>query len=449
MHERSTQHSQLDLARAAQRLREETDLLCALEARGGLSHRAPAAGVEIETWLVDRFGRPAPQGPALIAALHSPDVVPGRARFQVVLRLAAQAIAADGLTRLMRELQSVLSRCQEAAQSLNLRLLTIGILPTVDDADLASPNISVADRSAVLASCRIEIAGLRERLSTEHRGIVPAAAATSLRAQLQLAPEVAARFLNASTIAAFASAGLAANAPYLLGAELWEDTRIALLQELRVDGFIASPEDYFRANQEQPTQAIAADEPRQRFAQLRLHNALAPRWNRLQVSFADDGSPQLLIEQFAMAPGPTPADIMANLSFHYGLTASLATDPDPPELRLDAMAAHTNLHNVARAGLGAEVAWFDRERMPLRTLAIVELIERAYEGLHQLGVDEEVAQRHLSLIERRVAGGQTGAVWQRRFVHAHGRNFGLLVREYAARQLGGTPVHEWNLRRLT
>ncbi len=449
MHEQTTQYSQLDLARAAQRLREETDLLCALEARGGLSHRAPAASVEVEAWLIDRAGRPAPHSSALLAALRSAEVVPGRARFQVVIRLAPQAIAADGLTHLMRDLQSVLSRCQEAAQSLDLRLVTIGILPTIDDADLAATNIADADRGAALASSRIDIAGLRERLSTEHRGIVPTAAATSLRAQLQLAPEVAARFLNASTIATFASAGLAANSPYLFGTELWEDTRIALLQELRIDEFIAAPEDYFRANQDQPTQAIAADEPRQRFAQLRLHNALVPRWNRLQVGFADDGSPQLLIEQLAMAPGPTPADIMANLCFHYGLTASLATDPDPPELRLDATAMHTNVLNVARAGLGAEIAWFDKERMPLRTLAIVELIERAYEGLHQLGVDEEVAQRHLSLIERRVAGGQTGAAWQRRFVHAHGRNFGLLVREYAARQLGGAPVHEWNLRRLT
>ncbi len=452
MLEPTTQYSQLDLARAAQRLREETDLLCALEARGGLSQRAPAASFDLEAYLIDRTGRPAPQGGALVAQIQAPTVAPGRTAFQALLRIGAQPIAADGVARLLRDLQSVLARCHEAAQALSLRLLAIGLLPTIDDADLAAANMTVeSDRAAAQAMCRIEIEGIRERLATEHRGIVAIAAATSLRAHLQVAPEVAARFYNSSMIAAFATTALAANSPYLFGAELWDDTRVALLEEPTAPPppFIASAEDYFRANLEHPTATVAAADAPHRFTQLRRHNEEMPRFTHLQVGFGADGSPHLRIEQRAMAPGPTPADTLANLAFHYGLSASLATEPDPPEARIDAATAHANLLAVARGGLAAEVAWLDRERMPLRTLAIVELIERAYEGLHQLGVDEDIAQRHLSLIERRVANGQTGAVWQRRFVQAHGRNFGLLVREYAARQLGGAPVHEWNLRRLT
>lgn len=458
MHERSKQHSPLDLARAAQRLRDETDLLCALEARGALARRAPAAGLDVEAWLMDRTGRPAPQAGALIAALPDAALAPGRALFQVVLHVEPQPVAGDGIARLSHELHSLLARCQEAAQSLQLRLVTIGILPTVDDADLAAPNMTAeAERSGTFAPRRIEIAGVRERISTAHRGIVPGAAVTSLRARLQVAPEVAPRFHNASIIAAFAAAGLAANAPYLFGVELWEDTRVALLEDgdaaddgaERAQPFVASLDEYLRAVREFPTLAAAAAEAPQRFAQLRCHVERLPLWSRLQVGICEDGTPQLLIEQHAMSAGPTPADMVANLCFHFGLTASLATEADPPELALDAAAIQANLRAVARTGLGAEVAWLDKERMPLRSLAIVELIERAYDGLHQLGVDEEVAQRHLSLIERRVAGGQTGAVWQRRFVQAHGRNFALLAREYAARQLGGAPVHEWNLRRLT
>jgi gamma-glutamyl:cysteine ligase YbdK (ATP-grasp superfamily) len=452
MLEPTAQHSQLDLARAAQRLREETDLLCALDARGGLSQRAPTASFEVEAYLIDRTGRAAPQGGALVAEIHAPTVAAGRTAFQVLLRVGAQPIAADGVARLLRDLQSTQARCQEAAQAMSLRLLAIGILPTVDDADLAAHHMTTeCDRAAASATCRIEIEGIRERLATEHRGIVAAAAATSLRAHLQVAPEVAARFYNASTIAAFATTGLAANSPYLFGAELWEDTRLALLEEPTAPPpqFIASAEEYFRANLEHPVVTVATADAPHRFTQLRRHNKNLPRFTHLQVGCGDAGAPHLRIEQRAMAPGPTPADTLANLAFHFGLTASLATEPDPPEARIDPATAHANLLAVARGGMNAEIAWLDRERMPLRTLAIVELIERAYEGLHQLGVDEKVAQRNLSLIERRVANGQTGAVWQRRFVHAHGRNFGLLVREYAARQLGGAPVHEWNLRRLT
>lgn len=452
MIEHTPQHSPLELARAAQRLREETDLLCALEARGGLSSRPPTASFDVEAWLIDRSGRPAPHGAALVAAVQAPAVAAGRASFQVRLRIGAQSLAADGIALLLRELQSVLARCQDAAAPLAVRPLAIGVLPTVDDADLAAANMSAdADRAAALAPCRIEIEGVRERLATEHRGIVAAAAATSLCAHLQVAPEVAPRFYNAAAIAASATAGLAANSPYLFGAELWEDTRIALLEDRTASPppFIASAEDYFRANLEPPTVTVAAADAPQRFSQLRRHNEGLPRFTHLQVGFGADGAPHLRIEQRAMSPGPTPADMLANLAFHYGLTASLAIEPDPPEQRIDAAAAHANLLAVARAGLNAEIAWLDRDRMPLRTLVIVELIERAFEGLHQLGVDEDVAQRHLSLIERRVANGQTGAAWQRRFVQAHGRNFALLAREYAARQLGGAPVHEWNLRRLT
>jgi hypothetical protein len=382
-------------------------------------------------------------------------VVPGRARFQIVLRVGPQALAGDGITRLMRDLQAVWARCQEAAQSMDLRMLATGILPTIDDADLAASNMSAAaDQAFAHALARIQVEG-RDRLSSEHLGIVPAAAATSLRAQLQVAPEAAARFYNASTIAAFACAGLAANSPFFFGADLWEDTRVALLEKAATDDdmlrfqFADSAEDYFRARIVCPPQFIAPTEAPQRFAQLRSHGESLAQWNCLQIAFDEDGTPHLRVDSRAMSPGPTPADIIANLCFHYGLTASLATEADPPELRIAAKLAHANLLAVARGGLGAEVAWLDKERMPLRSLLIVELIERAYEGLQQLGVDEEVAQRHLSVIERRVGGGQTAATWQRRFVNAHGRNFALLTREYAARQLGGAPVHEWNLRRLT
>ncbi len=452
MPESASQHSPLDVARAAQRLREETDLLCALETRGGLSRRAPTASFDAELHLVDRAGRPALQASPLLDTLESAAVAAGRAQFQLRLRIGPQPIAGDGIAQLQRELQGTLAHLRDAAKPFALRPLAIGILPTVDDADLATVHMSApAERAAPPEPTRIEIEGVRERLSTAHRGIVAAAAAASLRARLQVAPEVAARFYNAALITGFASAGLAANSPYLFGAELWEDTRIALLHAATAPAapFVASPQDYFHANLAEPIAVIAADDPPHRLSQLRRHAAHRPPFTHLQVGFDADGTPHLRIDSCAMAPGPTPADMLANLAFHYGLTASLATEPDPPEARIDAAAAHVNLLAVARGGLNAEIAWLDRERMALRTLAIVELIERAYEGLHQLGVDDGVAQAHLSLIERRVANGQTGAVWQRRFVQAHGRNFALLAREYAARQSGGAPVHEWNVRRLT
>lgn len=453
MHQHARPPNPLDLARAAQRLRDEIDLLCALEARGRLSPQPPAVGAQVEAWVTDTGGRPVPQAGQIVAALGNSAVVAGRTAHQVTVRIEPQPIAGTGLARLMRDLQSALAQCQEVAQSLGLRLVTIGILPTVDDADLDASHMSAeADRVAALAPARIAITGIRGELATEHLGIVPAAAATSLRAELQVTADVAARFYNASLIGAFAANGLAANAPFLFGVELWEDTRVALLEPATgAEGstFIGAAEDYFRSILAEPIRAVAPPDALPRFAQLRLHGAQLPRLASLQIGLDADATPHLRIEQRALSSGPTPVDMMANLCFQCGLTASLATEPDPPEKRIDAATARANLLAVARGGLGADIVWLDQERMTLRSLLVVELIERAYDGLSQLGVDDTVAQQHLSVIERRVASGQSGAVWQRRFVQTHGRNFALLTREYVARQLGGAPVHEWNLRRFT
>jgi hypothetical protein len=135
----------------------------------------------------------------------------------------------------------------------------------------------------------------------------------------------------------------------------------------------------------------------------------------------------------------------ANMAFYFGLVEALATSPMPPEERLLYSTARANFYLAARYGLDAELVWLDKQPVSVRELVLQQLLPLARQGLMQLDVSEDLADRLLGVIEARVAGGQNGAVWQRRFVERYGRDMPLLTREYRNRQRAGGPVHTWDV----
>ena len=79
----------------------------------------------------------------------------------------------------------------------------------------------------------IGIAGIGnvERLSTTADSIVPEAACTSTQFHVQTSPDSFAAYWNASQAIAAIQLALGANSPYLLGKELWRETRIPLFEQ--------------------------------------------------------------------------------------------------------------------------------------------------------------------------------------------------------------------------
>ena len=69
----------------------------------------------------------------------------------------------------------------------------------------------------------------------------------------------------------------------------------------------------------------------------------------------------------------------------------------------------------------------------------------ARQGLEQLGVEAELIAKHLDLIEARIASGQNGAVWQRKFVDHYGHDMQTLTHAYQERQRSDEPVHRWDV----
>lgn len=72
-----TRFDRHDFSRFEARLRAETEVLHELVEQRRLSSHAPVAGLELEAWLIDRQGRPAPCNDAFIERWGSPDVVMG------------------------------------------------------------------------------------------------------------------------------------------------------------------------------------------------------------------------------------------------------------------------------------------------------------------------------------------------------------------------------------
>jgi hypothetical protein len=463
-----------DFERFARCLRAETEHLHALEERGALSAHAPVVGLELAAWLVAAAGRPAPRNDEFLAALNCPEVVTELGRFNIELNVPPRPAAGDGLARLGEDLRSLWDRCQATAANLGLRMVAIGILPSLADSDLSMANLSDRARYRALNEqvrrqrhgrpVRLAIDGPGgESLRSEHHDVMLEAAATSFQVHLQLPTARIVRAYNAALLASAPLVAVCGNSPLLFGRRLWRETRIPLFEQAlgvgtRVDGHRApmsrvgfgsgyagwSLLEPFRENLDrfEPLLPLTLDESPSRMPHLRLHNGTIWRWNRPLVGFDADACVHLRLEHRPLAAGPSLADTMADLAFAVGLIAGLAALPDPPEAKLPFDAAQGAFYAAARDGLAASLPWPGDVPQPAAR-RVLGLLPLAAGGLAALGVAGAGASAWLATIEARAATGRTGAEWQLRALDdLHGDVAGLTL-AYAARQAEGLPVHRW------
>jgi hypothetical protein len=193
----------------------------------------------------------------------------------------------------------------------------------------------------------------------------------------------------------------------------------------------------------EPLLPVQLDQPVQRLAHLRLHNGTIWRWNRPVLGFdAGDGRVHIRTEHRPLPAGPSLPDMIANLAFMIGLVAAWASDETPPESRLPFAQAQANFHAAARDGLEARLTDLDgRERTAAQWLP--QLLPLARQGLQRLQVDDALADGWMRLVQQRLARGLTGARWQLERFDALGGDPQALTLDYARRQAGGAPLHDW------
>ena len=454
--------SEADFARFSERLVRETELARAMFDDGCFSNSDETQiGFELEAWILDHNYFPAPINESLLRALDHPLVVPELSRFNVELNAVPLLLEGDVFAHAERALTKLWSHCNAVAHGLDANMVMIGTLPTIRNADMTLENISPLNRYYALNNevlrqragrpLRVDISG-RDHLVSEHRDVMLEAATTSFQVHLKIPASRAHLYYNASVAASGPILAACANAPFLFGKSLWEETRIPLFEQAvdapckgrRVSmgsGYVSnSCMELFEENlADYPVLLpMSFDEVPAALRHLRLHNGTIWRWNRALIGSDEDGAPHLRIEHRILPAGPTILDMIANAALYVGLAHDLASSGAARELSFDA--ALKNFYSAARDGLSAELYWPGASPRTARELLLALLLPAARRGLEDLGV---TAGPYLDVIEARVRSGQTGSAWQRAALGHRGGDVYRMMAAYCERQRSGAPVHEW------
>jgi len=450
-------------------LHEETELLTEWITDRKLSDRDYVIGLELEMCLVDQLGRPAAFNDSLLKSLNAEFVVPELSQFNIELNVEPISPRGNGIKTLVSRLSETWTSCNQAAERLDLSVLSIGILPSLSEEHLVLSNMSQLHRYHALNEqilrlrrgkpVHLSIDGA-ESLASDHMDMMLEACATSLQLHLQVPQDRAADAFNFATVLSAPMVAISANSPLLFGKQLWQETRVPLFEQAvtmeeplnRVNfGTGYATRDLAALFQENESLypvllPVNSTDGIAKLGHLRLHNGTIWRWNRPIVGFDPNGTPHLRIEHRVMAAGPTVIDMAAQAAFFYGAMIDLLNMPHfEVGDRLPFIGAWNNFYESARSGLKAQVSWFDGKKWPLQKLIVQELVPTARRGLESLQVDSSDIDRWLQIIVERAESGRTGAQWQIDFFQKTGQDRDLLVREYRARQQAGEPVHQWSL----
>jgi gamma-glutamyl:cysteine ligase YbdK (ATP-grasp superfamily) len=441
-------------------------------------------GLEIELNLVDERGLPSMRNADVLKAIADPAWSTELGQFNLEINVPPARLDGDAFTELERQVRHSLNAADTAARGLDTRLVMIGILPTLAEADTRGDILSAGERYRVLneqifaargEDMRIDISGAEQLLSYAG-SITPEAACTSVQLHVQVAPDAFAAYWNAAQAIAGVQVAVAANSPFLFGKQLWHETRITLFEqatdtrpdELKLQGvrprvwfgerWITSVFDLYEENlryfpallpictDEDPL-AVLDEGQVPELAEMNLHNGTIYRWNR-PVYGVSGGVPHLRVENRVLPAGPSVADVMANAAFYFGLVRALAEAPRPVWTQISFATAAENLHEAARHGLDAHLYWPGLGNAPAAELVLRRLLPLARDGLARWGADSALAGRLLGIVEQRCLTGQTGAAWQIATVDGGARPEALrqMTQRYIDLMHTNHPVHTWPTR---
>lgn len=429
-------------------------------------------GLELEACLIDSHYRPAPCNDAFIAQLDDPLVVPELAKFNFELNTPPFPVAPNLLSALYDYMEAQWLQCRKNAQSLNLDVCQVGILPSLRDDDLNLNNVSARQRYIALnhqilkgrqfRPLDIAIDGAVDQLRLQHNDVMTEAATTSLQIHLQLAPQDFPDYYNASLIASPLLVAAGANAPLIFEQDLWDESRVPLFeQSVALPCFVSgsgtvvhrvtfgsgycsdSAAELFQENlQAFPVLLPILDTEQDALNHLQLHNGTIWRWNRPLIHINDRGQLQLRLEHRSLPAGPTTTDNVANIALFYGLVSWLASHIRQQRLP-DFEGVRQNFYKAARWGLDAELTWLEGRKASIADILIHQALPAAVQSLLTLGFDStEVNYFLVEVLRERIVRRRTGARWQREFFLNNHRDTRALMEAYQYQCTRGA-VHTW------
>ena len=445
-------------------------------------------GAEQEYCLVGPDLRPNMTGPAILEQIEDPHFTSELARWNLEINLDPEEVAGGCFGRMESQLTQLLKIAHQSADAFDSKVILTGILPTIRKSELDFDNMTPNPRYRVLDNILKRLRGEEfilniegvDELIVKTDSILYEACNTSFQIHLQIKPEEFADRYNWAQVLAAPVLACSVNSPYLLGRELWMETRIALFRQSldirhagnyvrdkqpRVsfgrDWLKDSVVELFKEDVAMYRLLVSSDieessmEALQRgtvpeLRALNLHNGTLYKWNRACYGVGG-GKPHLRIENRYVPSGPTPHDEIANVVFWVGLMMAM------PDHCRGAWQDHFHFRDVrhnfliaAQHGLSTELKWFG-EIKPTPELILNDLLPLAYEGLKTAGIEHAEASPWLTSIERRVRRQQTGADWivnsLRKLRPQCSVDESLLIITQQMNELcrEGVPVHEWKL----
>lgn len=446
----------------------------------------PMTGLEVELNLVDELGDPALKNAQALEAIADPDFQTELGQFNIEINVPPARLREGGLSTFEATLRRSLNDAEQKSAEVGAHLVMIGILPTLAEGHMSVGSISGNPRYRLLSEqilnargedITIAINGPTERLTSTADSILPEAACTSTQFHVQTSPDQFAAYWNASQAISAVQLAIGANAPYLLGKQLWRETRIPLFEqatdtrseELKAQGvrprvwfgerWITSVFDLFEENvrffpallpisDDEDPLAVLEGGGTPNLSELRLHNGTIYRWNR-PVYDINGGVPHLRVENRVLAAGPTVADTVANAAFYFGLVRALAESARPLWSQMSFSAAEENFHVAAQQGIDAQLYWPGIGQVRATELVVRRLLPLARHGLDAWGVPGEESDRLLGIIEQRCLSGVNGSEWfvRRMADRADQDRYDALratLLEYRERMHTNEPVHTWD-----
>ncbi len=444
-------------------------------------------GAEQETVLVDESWRPAMVNLKILERLDDPHFTTELGRFNIEFNLDPVEAGGDCLSQIEGQLRELLAKGQTAARQEGARMLITGILPTLAQSDLGIESMTPMPRYKALNQAvgrlrgdhfHLRIKG-RDELIVDHDNVMLEACTTSFQLHYQVSADEFAHYYNIAQVLAAPVLSCATNSPLLFGRQLWRETRIALFEQsvdtrgqpdsirevaarvsfgsnwIRKSALEIFQEDLARFRvllggkvEENPFEVLESGGAPDLTA-LRVHNSTVYRWNRPCYGVSD-GKPHLRIENRILPSGPSIADEVANAAFWFGLMAGGASTFGDVTKRMDFVQARENFVAAARRGMGSDLFWFDQGHVPAPELLRDQLLPLARQGLEELRVDADDADRFLAIIAARVDTQMSGSQWLVSSMDGMGdcakhESLTALVAATAERQAEGGPVHTWEL----
>ncbi len=358
------------------------------------------------------------------------------------------------LNTLANELELTLTRLKEyCARNFAASVIPIGIIPTLELDHINYSSITSLWRyqaiDGIMKSLRndqnfnVNISGI-ETLNLQWPNTVICGVNNSYQIHLRVNPQDFNEHYNAAQIASAFALSISGNSPLLLGHKLWDETRIAILEQgvNNKTVHVGSLQDANRVSfgrgwiKDGPVgllkeacelfypilpmvdvdnnQSKSNGKKGPAIGNIVQHNSTIWPWNRGIYDPTSEG--HFRIEMRCLPSGPTIQDMVMNAGFLLGLTKGLSYEVNNIIDNLAFKYASYNFYQAAEFGLNAQFIWPNKNGV-LAEIPVTKLLDRMLDlsafGLQQLGASQQEIIMMQKCIRARYKNNMTGAIWQR------------------------------------